>query len=314
MSSSPVSQTQQLLDFLLEKKLIFPAKIQELKEEGLETGKDLLALLEMKGGVAEEDLWRAKAQVAKMPYADLFGFSIVPEVLNLVGEELATTYQIIPIERKENVVKVGMVNPNDFKALGALEFIGQRQQIQWEIVMVSPAGFHAALKQYASLKQEVDEAIQGAGEELLTRLPEELAEGNVEEVVKHAPVTKMVSVILRHAVEGKASDVHIEPLANETRVRYRVDGILHTSLILPREVHDAIVARIKVMANLKIDETRLPQDGRFRMTVSSREVDYRVSTMPLMNGEKVVMRILDTSKNLLDLEGLGFRGRQLELI
>ena len=124
----------------------------------------------------------------------------------------------------------------------------------------------------------------------------------------------MVSVILRHAVEGKASDVHIEPLANETRVRYRVDGILHTSLILPREVHDAIVARIKVMANLKIDETRLPQDGRFRMTVSSREVDYRVSTMPLMNGEKVVMRILDTSKNLLDLEGLGFRGRQLELI
>jgi type IV pilus assembly protein PilB len=314
MSPSPVSQTQQLLDFLLEKKLIFPPKVQELKEESLETGKDLIALLEAKGGVAEEDLWRAKAQVAKMPYMDLFGLTIAPAVLNLMSEDLAATYQMVPIERKENVVKVGMVNPNDFKALGALEFIGQRQQIRWEMVMISPSGFHTASKQYASLKKEVEEAIQGAGEELLMRPPEELAEGNIEDVVKHAPVTKMVSVILRHAVEGKASDVHIEPLTSETRVRYRVDGVLHTSIILPREVHDAIIARIKVMANLKIDETRLPQDGRFRMTINGHEVDYRVSTMPLMNGEKVVMRILDTSQNLLDLEGLGFKGRQLDII
>ena len=123
MSSSPVSQTQQLLDFLLEKKLIFPAKIQELKEEGLETGKDLLALLEMKGVWRRKIYGGQKRRWRRCRTRIYFGFSIVPEVLNLVGEELATTYQIIPIERKENVVKVGMVNPNDFKALGALNLL-----------------------------------------------------------------------------------------------------------------------------------------------------------------------------------------------
>ena len=137
---------------------------------------------------------------------------------------------------------------------------------------------------------------------------------DVTRTLKSAPVIKMVSVILRHAVEGSASDVHIEPFEDGTRVRYRVDGVLHTSLILPKDLHSAIVARIKVMANLKIDQTRLPQDGRFRITVLNRNIDCRVSTLPLMGVEKVVMRILDTSRNILALEDLGFEGRNMQLM
>jgi type IV pilus assembly protein PilB len=122
----------------------------------------------------------------------------------------------------------------------------------------------------------------------------------------------MVSVILRHAVEGKASDVHIEPVGDETRVRFRIDGILHTSLILPKNVHQSIVARIKVLSNLKIDETRIPQDGRFRMVIDGHDIDYRISTLPLVTNEKVVMRILDTSTNLTNLDHLGFEGKSLD--
>jgi len=139
-------------------------------------------------------------------------------------------------------------------------------------------------------------------------------EKGMEEVVKSAPVTKMVSVILKHAVEGNASDIHIEPVENETRVRYRVDGVLHTSLVLPRYIHSSIVARIKVMSNLKLDETRIPQDGRFRTEWEGRIIDYRISTLPLFSNEKVVMRILDRAAVVLDLEKLGFEGRDLEIM
>ncbi|PJA09086.1 hypothetical protein COX69_00730 [Candidatus Falkowbacteria bacterium CG_4_10_14_0_2_um_filter_48_10] len=135
----------------------------------------------------------------------------------------------------------------------------------------------------------------------------------IEEVTKSAPVVKIVSVVIRHAIEGRASDIHIEPVGRESRVRYRIDGVLHTSLILPLDVHDSIVARIKVLANMKLDETRIPQDGRIRLTIDDKDYDFRVSTLPLLGREKVVMRILDVSRQVPNLEELGFQGAALEL-
>jgi len=136
----------------------------------------------------------------------------------------------------------------------------------------------------------------------------------VEEITKTAPVSKIVSVIIRHAVEGQASDIHIEPAQNETRVRYRIDGILHTSLVLPKNVHSAIVGRVKVLCNLKLDETRLPQDGRVRVSINNKDIDLRVSILPLMDEEKVVMRILDMSRGAPSLTELGFIGPGLNII
>jgi type IV pilus assembly protein PilB len=137
---------------------------------------------------------------------------------------------------------------------------------------------------------------------------------DVKKIMKSAPVTKVVSVIFRHAVEGRASDIHIEPFHKETRVRYRIDGVLHTSLVLPRSVHNSIIARIKVLSNLKLDETRLPQDGRISLTMGGKDIDFRVSTIPLIKDEKAVMRILDTTKGAPTLEELGFEGRTLNII
>ena len=140
------------------------------------------------------------------------------------------------------------------------------------------------------------------------------ADATFEEIVKNAPVSKIVSEIIKHAVEAGASDIHIEPLDKETRVRYRIDGILHSSLSLPKNIHESIVARVKVLSNLKLDETRIPQGGRIRLTVNNKDIDFRVSVLPLMGWEKVVMRVLDTSKGMLTLEQLGYQGTNLEAI
>jgi type IV pilus assembly protein PilB len=133
-------------------------------------------------------------------------------------------------------------------------------------------------------------------------------------MIKNAPVAKIVHEIIKHAVEAGASDIHIEPLENESRVRYRIDGILHNSLSLPKNIHDSIVARIKVLSRLKLDETRVPQGGRIRLTIEDKDIDFRVSCLPLMGQEKVVMRVLDTTKGVLSLEQLGFYGSNMDLV
>jgi len=182
--------------------------------------------------------------------------------------------------------------------------------------LISSASFIYVVKQYKTLRKEVTTALESKAQEDAEALirTKKQREIELEEITKTAPVAKIVSVIIRHAVEGRASDIHIEPLHQESRVRYRIDGILHTSLILPRSVHSAIVARIKVMAELKLDETRLPQDGRIRMTVNNKDIDLRVSILPLLDDEKVVMRILDVSQGAPTLEDLGFMGHELEVM
>lgn len=142
--------------------------------------------------------------------------------------------------------------------------------------------------------------------------PEEI--GQLEEIIKGAPVSRMVAIIMRHAVEGGASDIHVEPMGDESRVRYRIDGVLRTSLVLPLYVHPAIVSRVKVLANLKIDETRVPQDGRITQEISGKKIDFRVSTLPVVDNEKVVMRVLDTSVGAPTLEQLGYRREHVEII
>jgi type IV pilus assembly protein PilB len=203
--------------------------------------------------------------------------------------------------------------------LEAVEFLARTSSFTISYFITSASALSSILKQYASLTAEVQEALEAATpreKPTTTSALDEisLADKGIEEVIKTAPVSKMVAVILRHAIEGSASDIHIEPTAEGSRVRYRVDGILHTSIRLPPYVHAAIVARIKVISNLKLDETRLPQDGRFHTEVDDKSIDLRVSTLPLMNNEKVVMRILDSSAKKLNLDDLGFIAREKEVL
>lgn len=310
-----LATTQTLADVLLEQKVLTPAKLGELQAQVQQSGETLDVLVERSGVVREEDLMKAKAVLYNVPAVDLFGKIVRAEILNIIPQELATNYRMVAFARDGNDVSVAMADPTNFQALEAIEFLARKDSLAIKYFITSEASLKYIFRQYESLSAEVEEALKGAEEGASKQLESiDISGGNLEEVVKTAPVSKIVSVVMRHAVEGKASDVHIEPVGNETRIRYRIDGILHTSLVLPKHVHSSLVARIKVLSNLKIDETRVPQDGRFRMNIDGRDVDYRVSTLPLINNEKVVMRILDTSSNLINLQNLGFDGRNLEVM
>jgi type IV pilus assembly protein PilB len=230
-------------------------------------------------------------------------------------EEIARNYKIVAFGRDKKIIKVAMVEPN-IKAMEAVNFLAADEKLQAQYFLVSLTSWQKIFKKYQKIEEEISSALEvkakEEGEDLVA-LKQEAEEANVEDI-NSAPVSRIVSVIIRHAVEAHASDIHIEPFAKESRVRYRIDGILHTSLTLPKSIHNAIVARIKVLAKLKLDETRVPQDGRIRLAISNREVDFRISTLPLASQEKVMMRILDTVKGAPALEELGFNQLALSRI
>ena len=303
-----------LLGLLIQDGLLPEAKLNELRQITTDEN-ELIKLVTDKGFVSEEDITKKKSKLLGIPYVDLFGKNISPAILNMIPRELAENYHILAFQKADQELSVAMADPGDFKALEVIEFIARENSLKIKYFIISLSGYRYVTKQYATLGAEAAEALAGAQEDEKSSLDEMLKqEKGMEEVVKTAPVAKMINVILKHAVEGNASDIHIEPVENETRVRYRVDGVLHTSLILPKYVHSSLVARIKVMSNLKLDETRVPQDGRFRTEWGGRVIDYRVSTLPLYSNEKVVMRILDRAAVVLNLEKLGFEGRDLKIM
>jgi len=266
----------------------------------------------------EIGLVKTRSADLKIPFIDLVGREISVEILKEIPEDAANFYKFIPLNRDKNILEVGMVNPDDLKAKEALRFITRQSGLETKIFIITPTGFKNVLKQYRTLRGEVKKALEELEEELETEGKIRPFQGRAEEIarqiVAEAPITKIVAVILRHAIEGRASDVHIEPIEDNVKVRFRVDGILYTSLILPKDIQLAVVSRIKILSNLKIDETRVPQDGRFHTVVGGKKIDFRVSTFPTMGGEKVVLRILDPSAGLKDFAQLGLQGHNLETL
>lgn len=239
---------------------------------------------------------------------------IPPDILVLIPEDVARHYQIIPLALSGNVLDVGLVDPNDVKAQEALNFLASRNGLVTRVFKISEDVWSSLMKQYAGLKEEVGEALEGLRRELAGEkaiLPEAMPKsGKVEE----APIVRMVETILKHGIESKASDIHIEPLMKKLRVRFRIDGVLQTVVILPVEIAPAIAARVKILSNLQIDETRRPQDGRFTIRVGEKEIDLRVAVLPTARGEKVTMRILDPTVGLKTLSELGIIGHNLDVI
>lgn len=301
----------QFLDELVKKQKISPDQAKMLGD--FDTFIRLEERLQKLGWLMPDELAEQKAAFFQLPYVDLLGEKIKPAVLNEIPKELSESYQLIAHSKEGKKIHVALVEPTDLKAREAIEYLAREKNLKVAFGITSKTAFDEAFKQYSALKSEVEEYLDVAEEKMGQAKEAEDLE-NLEDLASSAPIAKMVSVILRHAVDERASDIHIEPVMNQTRVRYRIDGVMKTSLMLPKYVHSAIISRIKVMSKLKIDETRVPQDGRIRLQVAGEDIDFRVSTLPLYRNEKVVMRILDSSKNVLKLEDLGFAGKNLKAI
>ncbi|OHA08389.1 MAG: hypothetical protein A3B37_01645 [Candidatus Sungbacteria bacterium RIFCSPLOWO2_01_FULL_59_16] len=305
-----------ITDVLVIKKLLTAAQAQEARRRARSEQRPLEAVI-AESGVPEREVALAKSEVLGVPAKFLEGRHVPFEILKYIPEESAKFYQFAPLDEKEGMLEVGMVNPDDVNAQEALKFIASRLNLPFKIYLIAPSDLAQVLEDYKSLGSEVTSALTEFTEELgetALELPKQPAREELERLAEEAPITKMVSVILRHAVSGRASDIHIEPGEKKLRVRFRVDGVLHTSLLLPPDVASAILTRVKIMSNLKIDETRIPQDGRFHLRIQGRQIDVRVSTFPTTFGEKVALRILDPEAGLKKFPDLGLAGRNLAVL
>ncbi|MEK7599221.1 MAG: GspE/PulE family protein [Patescibacteria group bacterium] len=303
------------IDRLTEKGLINANAAARIKNESASSGVPVDKILESRG-IAPGEILAAKSETYGVPVYELKGQKVDVEVLKFLPEESARLYQFAPLGVKDGVLEIGMFDPANIEAREAIKFIASKTNIPFKIYVISGADLETVLEEYKSLGGEVSGVLSEFEIALQEEKPVLVAPGTVIEgvFVEEAPVTKMVAVIIKHATEGRASDIHIEPSKDKLRVRFRVDGILYTSLWLPLKMHEAVVSRIKILTNMQLDEKRKPQDGRFSAKVGEREIDFRVSTMPTSFGEKVAIRILDPEKNVYDLKSLGLEGRNLEEI
>jgi type IV pilus assembly protein PilB len=305
------SEEHTFLAYLVAKGVIPEDRAARVREESERIGRPPEALIAESGILSEEDVYRLRAEFLGMPYRALPpDEKIPPELFKMIPEEAARRYQFVPLGREGSLLDVGMCAPESSEAQDALRFLAMHEGVQVRKFLIAPTTFQAILNQYRPFQGEVKEALselEAMFQEEGKEKPEERPERAV--TVTEAPIIKMVAVMLRQAVEGNASDIHIEPGMTQMRVRFRVDGILYTSLFLPMTVHAAIVARLKILSSLKIDETRLAQDGRFRSTIEGRQLDFRVATLPTAWGEKVTIRILDPTISLRTFEELGLKGQ-----
>lgn len=302
------------IQHLIEKKLLSQSQFSNLQKESEKEGKPIEELIIDKGIISERDLFRKKSDFFQIPLRRVFSDQIPNSVLEEISEEAARHYKIIPLKREGDLLEVGMVNPEDFSSQSALDFIAKQKGVETKVYLIVPSDFNEVLKKYRALKEEVRTAIEELEkEEEIEKKPRKKATA-VEKVVEEAPVSKIVAVILRHAVEGRASDIHIEPFGDRLRVRFRVDGVLYSSLFLEKKLLPSVVSRLKVMSNLRIDETRVPQDGRFHLIILNREIDFRIATFPTSQGEKVAIRVLDPATAIKDISQLGLKGKNLELV
>jgi len=262
---------------------------------------------------AEELELSKKAKESGVPYLYKIPSRIDKDILFIIPDKLALKHQIIIFDKENDLVRVAMVDVNDIEALNVLRFITGREELKTEIYLTSASRMGEMLKLYASPEKAAAEAETSLKKEDAELKIIKGEKKNVKDIIQDAPVSKLVEVIVKHAIEGRASDIHIEPLDDKYRVRFRVDGVLRSSLDIPKEVGKAVISRIKILSNLKIDEQRKPQDGRFQIKEGGDITDFRVSTFPVVEGEKAAMRVLDRSNQVFDLKSLGLLGRNYEI-
>ncbi|MGM0628895.1 MAG: GspE/PulE family protein [Patescibacteria group bacterium] len=307
---------EKLRNFLYDSGLVSKSDYDKAVQEADERAESIGNVLLEKGMLSEDDLRRSQAYVLGIPFVDLKNEQLDFDILSLIPEPIARNHNIIAFRKKgDDALEVAMLDTED---LAAIDFIKKKTGLKILPRLTDSGSIKHALLQYQkSLKAEFGEIIQkeaGALKTVPDTDEEEVSEEDLKKSAEDLPVVRVVDTLIKHAIIQNASDIHIEPLEEKLLVRYRIDGILRDAMVLPPNAHSSIVARIKVLANLKLDEKRLPQDGRFKTEMNNEKVSFRVSTLPTYYGEKVVLRLLRDQVSGTNLESLGFHGEALERI
>ena len=311
-------EDQQLKMFLMESELLSKKDLEAVLIEAKKSGKKLDEIIIEKGLITEDEINNFKAYILGIPFIDLGENEIEESVLKIIPEQVARQYNAVAFSKEGNQLKIAMLNPGD---LQFIDFISKKTGLEIVPCLTNKKGLKKALKAFQkSLKAEFGdigiEDIAGNEKDLIVKVKKENGEEDTDlkKAAEDLPVVKIVDTFLKHAILQGASDIHIEPEEKDVIIRFRIDGILHSAMTLPKAVLSGIIARIKILSSLKIDEHRLPQDGRFKIEAADYRVAFRVSIIPVFDGEKVVMRLLDESSKALTLKQIGFRKRDLEII
>lgn len=299
---------EQLKEFLRDSNIVSPQELDEAIKECETSGKELGSCLLEKKLIQEAELQKVYAYVLGIPFVDLSKEQIPFDILSIVPEPIAKKYNIIAFQKSGTDLKVAMLNPED---LQTIDFIKKKTGLKIVPCLTTRESVQIVLRQYEkSLKAEFGDILTDE----VNKDQAEEKDGDLEKIAAGLPIIRIVDTLLKHAILQSASDIHIEPEEKDVIVRYRIDGVLHDAMTLPKDVAQGIVARIKVLSNLKLDEHRLPQDGRFKIEKDEYKISFRVSILPVFDGEKIVMRLLDESSHGLTFEKMGILGQSLEII
>lgn len=304
----------ELKEFITDSGLVAKKDVDAAAAEAGEKGVSIGDILVSKGALTDDSLRRIQAYVLGIPFVSLKGHHIDPKVLALIPEPIARTHNVIAYKQDSSSLEVAMLDVED---LASIENVRKKTGLSIKARLTDTESIKDALVQYQkSLRDEFGDIIASEAGKLqpVDEKGAELSGSDLKKMAEDLPIVRIVDTLLRHAIVQGASDVHIEPMETEVLVRYRIDGILHDAMTLPKHAAAGIVARIKVLANLKLDEKRLPQDGRFKMETEADRVSFRVSILPTFFGEKVVMRLLRETGEGFTLETLGFHGESLERV
>ncbi len=311
-------KNQDLLKTLTDAKLLREQDAATILKEAEATRRSAEDIIYARNLIPEEELAKIKSRLLKIPYKKIEPDSLPEEVFKLIPAETAKTYKIVPLSKTKDLLVVGMVYPDNPSAQEALRFLAKQQKINLGVYIVTPSDVNLALRKFARFSDEIQGALESLGIkpgeglshfQKIVRLEEGLKTGATD-----APIIRIITSLLKEAVNLEASDIHIEPQRTRTRVRLRLDGKLQEYTSLPAELAQALVSRVKVLANLKLDETRIPQDGRFRTIIFEKEIDFRVAIFPTPTGEKAALRVLDPAIGLKTLAEIGVSGRNAELL
>ena len=294
-----------LIKLLVDEGLIEKPVIDAAVKRASDTNKPLFSLLADEGILDNELLVHAVAQVSGVPYVNLENSMISQDILSLLPSDIAERFMAVPLAEVQNRLAVAMIDANNVQAV---DYLSNRIQRPLKVFMASEESVRHVLDQYKTDLSTVNMAAQASQEEMRSET------SDIKTIVQDSPISRALSTILEYAVKSHASDVHIEPLEKALKIRCRVDGVLREIMQLPKSIEPALVSRIKILSNLKIDEHRIPQDGQFAVSVAGKEVDLRIAISPVVWGEQVVIRLLDKTGNSFDLEDMGYAGRALRAI
>ena len=306
-------EPQRLKAFMLDTGLITNIQFDKALKKAKKTKKKVEDILIAEGLIGQEDLTKLHAYILGVVFVDLEKETIPPDILKIIPEPIARSHNIVAFRKEGKNLEVAMLDPEDLRTI---EFIKKKANLKILPRLTTAKSIKNVLKQYQkTLEAEFGDIIKKEAVGIRPIKEEEAEEKeDLRKVAEELPVIRIVDTLLKHAVLQRASDIHIEPVEKEVIVRYRIDGILHDAMVLPKMVSSGIVARIKVLSSLKLDEHRLPQDGRFKIETGEYKYSIRVSVLPTFDGEKIVMRLLPETSKALNLEALGFRGEALERV